>query len=541
MPVSRSWIDLALMSTRQRQRRRGAPQIPVIDLFAGPGGLGEGFSAPPQVGGTGRFRIALSIEKDPRAHETLELRALVRQFPHGEVPEAYYEHVRGRLSREELWQRPETRQAAETASQEAWCAELGVTPHQEVRQRVRRALEGAEESVLIGGPPCQAYSLVGRSRNRGNPDYDPAQDHRHTLYREYLRVLAEQWPAVFVMENVKGLLSATLEQESILQRILEDLHEPARALGIRRTGGNHYKLFALTPSQVPPQQDMFEAMPADVRRFVVRCEEFGIPQARHRVIIVGVRGDLPLPESLALETTGRTTAEQALRGLPRLRSGLSDEADTLEAWRSVLAKAIRMPWFRAVRDMDGEVADAISAAVGRALESDLGRGDEFVRCRGSSSVHRDWYSDPRLGGALNHQTRAHIADDLHRYLYAAACASVTGRSPVLRDFPVQLRPNHANVREALEGSMFGDRFRVQLAGRPATTVTSHIAKDGHYYIHFDPSQCRSLTVREAARLQTFPDNYRFCGGRTAQYQQVGNAVPPLLAVKIAHLVAAVLD
>jgi DNA (cytosine-5)-methyltransferase 1 len=127
-----------------------------------------------------------------------------------------------------------------------------------------------------------------------------------------------------------------------------------------------------------------------------------------------------------------------------------------------------------------------------------------------------------------------MTSDLRRYLYAAAYATVHEISPKGHAaFNLSgLRPDHKNW----ESGKFADRFRVQLGNRPATTVTSHIAKDGHYFIHPDASQCRSLTVREAARLQTFPDNYFFQGNRTQQFHQVGNAVPPLLAFKIAQLV-----
>jgi DNA (cytosine-5)-methyltransferase 1 len=145
-----------------------------------------------------------------------------------------------------------------------------------------------------------------------------------------------------------------------------------------------------------------------------------------------------------------------------------------------------------------------------------------------------------LLGVCNHETRGHIIKDLHRYFFAAVFARKHGRSPLLQDLPKALLPEHENVTAALDETKFNDRFRVQLSYRPSTTVVSHIAKDGHYFIHYDCTQCRSLTVREAARLQTFPDNYFFEGPRTEQYKQVGNAVPPLLARQIAEIVAGLL-
>lgn len=174
--------------------------IPVIDLFAGPGGLSEGFAACQLRTGGPAFRIALSIEKDAVAHRTLELRAFFRQFEPGHAPDAYYSHVRDPrgVSRDTLFA-THARQSNQ-ARAEAWNAELGAIPDKQIDERIRSALKGADTWVLIGGPPCQAYSLVGRSRRGG---IDPG-DHRVHLYREYLRILAEHHPPFFVMENVTG-------------------------------------------------------------------------------------------------------------------------------------------------------------------------------------------------------------------------------------------------------------------------------------------------------------------------------------------------
>ena len=146
--------------------------------------------------------------------------------------------------------------------------------------------------------------------------------------------------------------------------------------------------------------------------------------------------------------------------------------------------------------------------------------------------------DKKLQCVLNHETRGHIELDLLRYAFCSIHALLNyGTSPKSRDFPAELAPMHANWQTGI----YADRFRVQSANNFATTITSHISKDGHYFIHYDPTQCRSLTVREAARLQTFPDNYYFEGNRTQQYIQVGNAVPPFLAKQIAEIVLKLLS
>lgn len=507
--------------------------IPIIDLFAGPGGLGEGFSRWRDCDRQPAFKIRLSIETDRWAHRTLLLRSFFRQFDPANVPAAYYQYLRGEIKFDALEQKfkPEFTSARE----EAWQATLGETDPEEVSRRISSALGRERDNwLLIGGPPCQAYSLAGRSRiigGKGRAEYE--KDHRHFLYRDYLRIIARHQPAVFVMENVKGLLSAQVGGQPMFPLIRADLQDPLRVfpelLNASRRRNLRYTLFSL----VAPRDLAGDFESSD---FVVRAEDYGIPQARHRVIILGVRGDTVMQPGL-LRPVDSVSVREAIGDLPALRSRLSSK-DTPEAWGTAVRALAAVRW--------GDKSNG--AGLSRAeLERELRRvrphlpvGGDFVPCETKPGRHERWYVDRRLGGVCNHETRAHIVEDLRRYFFAAvfAAASKPPRSPLLQDFPASLLPDHKNVDEALKTTKFNDRFRVQLADRPSTTVVSHISKDGHYYIHYDPLQCRSLTVREAARLQTFPDNYYFEGPRTQQYRQVGNAVPPLLARQIAGIVAA---
>jgi len=504
--------------------------IPVIDIFAGPGGLGEGFSALKSENGNPIFKVKLSIEKDDTAHQTLELRAFYRQFNGRAVPSEYYEYLKGTIDRDKLFGKFECE--ASLAKKEAWQATLGDEDRGLVKSRIEEALKGAANWVLIGGPPCQAYSLVGRSRMIGEDRGKYETDDRHLLYREYLHILADHQPPVFVMENVKGLLSARLHQQKTFDLILSDLQNPAGAIGHISGQPLSYKLFSVSRKR---HENQDKTKPED---YVVRSEDYGVPQARHRIIIFGVRSDIYKSDPEILEKlTEQISIDDVIGDLPKLRSGLSKGKDTAENWRDAIKLISKAKWLNSISD---DLQSAINSALLR-IGASLSQGQSFQSTTLAPSKYRDWYMDDKLDGVCNHETRAHIRYDLHRYFFASVFARLYGRSPTLNDFPKKLLPKHKNVQEALDSSKFNDRFRVQLRGRPSTTVVSHISKDGHYYIHYDPSQCRSLTVREAARLQTFPDNYFFEGNRTRQYHQVGNAVPPMLAYKIAEIVYKVLE
>ena len=508
--------------------------IPVVDVFAGCGGLGEGFNALEQ-GGEHPFDVRLSIEKEAAPIRTLELRAFYHQFRGERVPDSYYEYVSGKIDRDELFRRHPME--AKEAERRCLQAELGNEQAYNgcVNSAIGQATENTRDWVLIGGPPCQAYSTIGRARNssRAVDDYDPDKDVRFELYREYIRIIATHWPVAFVMENVRGLLSASRKNQSIFGRMYADLTAPASVLdgisGPRRYG---YKLYpvALKPSRldglpVPPD-------------FVVKSEDYGIPQARHRVVILGVRDDVLAKPDTLMVLPDKVNAKEVLEGMPPVRSGLSRDDDPIRWVQSVNDIVEQSWWF----EIDESVRGRIDAALSRIEVPQCGRGDlRFLSSASTCGYRRDWFEDERLQGTLNHQARTHREDDLWRYIYAACYVKGLGRPFRIGDFPEGLQPNHQSVESALNNGSFADRFSVVPKDKPSRTVVNHIRKDGHYYIHYDASQCRSLTVREAARLQTFPDNYFFEGSRTDQYGQVGNAVPPLLSYQIAELVADLLE
>ncbi|WP_229119794.1 DNA cytosine methyltransferase [Enemella evansiae] len=441
------------------------------------------------------FQVVSSVEMDERACDTLRLRSALRKSSTSDrFPDSYYDL----LDRAELRTpsqsavdaflgRPEIADAYEEARHEVQHMELGPESRGETDAEISRALDGAKDWVLIGGPPCQAYSIAGRSRRKNDEDF--LKDKKHFLFKEYLHILREFEPAVFVMENVKGLLSSTHGDIRMIELILEDL-----SLGDRYD----IRSFVVHDATQAP-------VPSD---FVIRSEDYGVPQRRHRVILLGVRRDRgAIPHRLLSERAEQISVTQAIGDLPVRRSPISGaNGDAARTWQTMrefgraLVQQPRIPGWRP---------------------------------SGLPVDFREWISPDDAPISL-HEARRHMDMDLARYSFAANFAAAHGRSPRLADFPKQLIPNHRNVGK--KDTPFIDRFKVQQRDEPSTTIVSHMAKDGHYYIHPDPKQMRSFTVREAARLQTFPDNYLFRGSRTNQFQQVGNAVPPLLARQLGEIV-----
>lgn len=539
------------MDEKSGNKENGAQmkKIPVIDLFAGPGGLNCGFS---EYRGSGvRFQIALSVEMDGTAYKTLLLRAFRRQFK--KLPPLYYEYIRGggAVAMDQLMARYPGKWARARDEVKQW--ELGAQPFDDVSGAIRKTLGHANPFwILLGGPPCQAYSVVGRSRMKNEKDF--SSDRRHLLYLEYLKIVAVHEPSVFVMENVKGILSSKHGTRSgkgpIIRQIIDDLSAPAAALssspqmrGLLPKRPHSYSIHSF----VVRAPDKGALRPRD---FVIKSEDWGVPQRRHRVILLGIRDDVSAEPTVLRDHFDNESVniEDVIGRMPKIRSWISKGLDSPKKWRAAVRGVLRKSVLKSISDPGIRKLLQKTAST---MSVPRSTGRLFIPGKGKFRPQKlqKWLEDRRLGGVIQHDSRSHMDTDITRYFFMACASQAAAQkgSVKLDRFPRALLPAHKNLKgmkgRGKKGKKidFADRFRVQVRGRQSTTVMSHISKDGHYYIHYDPKQCRSLTVREAARLQTFPDSYFFEGERTERFHQVGNAVPPLLALKLATVVAEIVS
>jgi len=438
-----------------------------IDLFAGCGGLSEGFA---QAG----FKVIARVEMDRCACETMRTRVLYYKLKEKKRLYWYFKYLKNEISKEAIYQRfPEIKNEIDL---EVIKTEFGRDPLEKIIKRiqnVKRYYGTLQFHVLLGGPPCQPYSIVGRSR-------DPERmvnDKRHFLYEHYLKILESVQPDFFLFENVPGLITANAAGEEIFHRILDDFSD------------------INPPYEVAPSLNEFRENP---RSYILDSSQFGVPQKRKRIFLIGYKKILldRLPTICTifqriqktglrnLRNKGVLTVTDAIGDLPPLKPGEGNDS-----------------WYMRYRNNGRELTEY------------------QIRMRRNSP------------GILNHKARTHMQRDLERYRYFIRKHKNGDHNVTLKDLGEErpdLMPRHKN-RDG-----FLDRFRVQWWNRPSSTITAHICKDGHYYIHPDISQCRSFTVREAARCQSFPDNFKFEGPRTEQFRQVGNAVPSLLAGIIAR-------
>lgn len=431
----------------------------VIDLFSGGGGLTEGFARQ-------GYNIIAHVEKDKWACETLKTRIIFNYLKHYNDLELYYDYVRSAKDYRQIDENrakifikyPELR---ERLKYEVLNYTFGEPTEDANSTGINEIINKIKESMrynrvrkiglIIGGPPCQAYSLVGRGVMKDKAEADK----RNYLFRYYKQIVEHFSPKMFVFENVPGIITA--KNGEILKAINDEFNEIGYTL---LSGVND-----------------------NPRGNIVECVKLGIPQNRKRVILFGFKKELmleyPKIEKYKLNIHNITTKD-AIGDLPKRQSN----------------------------------------------EGKLGEILPYPNLSEISEYQKLMREDSKF--VTLHQTRFHNELDKRNYRDAIKKASI-GKSLVYTDIPKERR-THKNIEA------FVDRYKVHWWNNTPHTILAHLAKDGHYNIHPDLEQCRSLSVREAARIQTFPDNYFFEGPRTAQYIQVGNAVPPLLAEMIAKAI-----
>jgi len=431
-----------------------------IDLFAGPGGLGEGFD---RAG----FNVVVSVDNDLWACETLKTRWLFRLLrKKGEVS-TYWSYARGEITKEEIYhnnpeikEQIEKRVIKETISEKTR-ENLAIEILERIPSRNNNIV------VLLGGPPCQLYSFIGRARYATMKD-KYYRDPRRRLFEHYIFFLEKLKPDIFIFENVPGIISAELKRKNVFDILVEEF--------------NKVKYI--------PVKHPHDGIPQD---YILNAADFGVPQLRKRVIIIGYR-----------------------KGFERKFPDIRDLYYKLSSKNNQ---------FLTVKDAIGDIPELIP-----------GEGNDrwFGYYKNNNSISE--YAKTLRNdsdGILNHKARKHMESDRERYRFFIE-SHLNGNGRVNLKTLIKARPDLVPAHKNLHS--FLDRFKVQWRDQPASTITAHIAKDGHYYIHPDVNQCRSFTVREAARCQSFPDNYFFEGPRTEQFKQVGNAVPPLLAEYIAKAI-----
>ena len=437
-----------------------------VDLFAGCGGISEGFH---QAG----FGTIAQVEMHPLACETLRTRQMFFELKKSGKLSVYHRYLRGEISRKQIFD--DYPEIADIINLRVIEEELSDETLPSVINKIKQSMdfhEITDVNVFLGGPPCQPYSIINRAWVQDNNNKGKKDD-RNFLYSYYLKLLEEFHPDLFIYENVPGLFSATYDGEKIFKKLLKDFSD-------------------LSPSYIiiPPLEKVSEK-PHD---YILNSVNFGVPQNRKRLILLGFREGL----------------EEKNREIYRIYERLQIRKIPPEQQITVRDAISDLPELYPGQGKNGYYSEYPDKNPASIYQKKIRRG----------SI-----------GVLNHFARTHMQSDLNRYRFFIEYIDKTGLSATLKDLITEdpeLMPEH----NPDNNEKFIDRFKVQRFEKPASTITAHISKDGHYFIHPDIEQCRSFTVREAARCQSFPDNFFFEGPRTEQFRQVGNAVPPLMALAI---------